>query len=177
MSTPVSCVSRAEALAIMEGLFFQNEEAPDQIPYSEDELKVAAREGRFLYFVQRSSLMDEFERGRNIRINARVPPEYRSLRIVEAKSPSEWVLARLSAVMDGTALSARHLAHLCIRWNEHSLLRPFYRSELKSTTILKEGGSPAIVTLGFRSAQLHCRPLQNVFHLVGTARRAFPPPK
>ncbi len=169
--------TKAEAFALMGKSVFDNPDAPPLVPFSEVELAKWASEGRFIAYIPPGSVASEFSNTLGRSMNARIPLQYRNLAAVHARGPAQWLVGKFGTDKEGEVQKVRYLAHLCVRWNEHPHMRPFYRSELKSATILKEGGSPAIITFGFRSAQLHCRPLQNVFHLVGTARKAFPPPK
>lgn len=179
-STPaVEWTMKDSALDIMGGLVFNDPNAPLHVPFSEAELTKWASEEYFLAFIPPCSIASGFNNanafGRTM--STRIPLQYRNLAVVHTRGPGEWLIGKFGTEREGVVQKARHLAHLCIRWNEHPLMKQYYRSNLKSSTVLEEGRPPVVLNHNFRSVMLHCKPIEQALCLIGMTRRAFPEAK
>jgi hypothetical protein len=160
-----------EALALMGRYALVHDDVPEVVTFSESELVNAASEKRFLFHVPKGSILSMMH-SRSGKMSARVPVPYKRLPVILSRHRSEWVLAKFSHENGGGLLAARHLVHLCVEWNNHDFLKPYYRRDIKTTTVLKEGGFPVVINPRYKDMFLHCRDVKNVLYLVGEARPA-----
>ncbi len=162
------------AFGIMGALVFNNPNAPREVPFGEAELKVWASQGYFLAYIPQGSISSEFDNVSGRKISARMPLQYRNLASIHARGSAHWLVGKFGIEKEGDVQKARFLAHLCIGWNEHPIMRQYYKSSIRSSTILQEGRPEVALSVDFRSVMLHCKPADKALCLIGTARKAIP---